>query len=215
MLRLLRARERRTPRKDRLFACACVRRVRHLLVDERSRAALDVAEQCADGGVGAAARAAAEEAASVALGAQAGKEGLAAVAAWLAVSRRCAVARVLDYAAWSVRHSYPEAQGSVAEGLERGEQACLARECFADPSRRAPPAGAALPAAGGAFARLALAAYQERASPDGALDPDRLAVLADALEEASCDNADILTHLRGPGPHVRGCWALDLILGKQ
>ena len=44
------------------------------------------------------------------------------------------------------------------------------------------------------------------------LDPDRLAVLADALEEAGCDNADILSHLRGPGPHVRDagwstcCW---------
>ena len=47
------------------------------------------------------------------------------------------------------------------------------------------------------------------------LDPDRLAVLADALEEAGCDNADLLSHLRGPGPHVRGCWALDLLLGKE
>jgi hypothetical protein len=39
-------------------------------------------------------------------------------------------------------------------------------------------------------------------------------VLADALEEAGCADAEILTHLRGPGPHVRGCWALDLVLGK-
>jgi hypothetical protein len=46
-------------------------------------------------------------------------------------------------------------------------------------------------------------------------DPQRLAVLADALEEAGCNDAEILTHLRSPGPHVRGCWALDLILGKQ
>jgi hypothetical protein len=43
---------------------------------------------------------------------------------------------------------------------------------------------------------------------------DRLPILADALEEAGCDNADMLSHLRGPGPHVRGCWAVDLILGK-
>jgi hypothetical protein len=43
---------------------------------------------------------------------------------------------------------------------------------------------------------------------------DHLGVLADALEDAGCDNAEILGHLRGPGPHVRGCWVVDLILGK-
>jgi hypothetical protein len=44
---------------------------------------------------------------------------------------------------------------------------------------------------------------------------DRLPILADALEDADCDNTDILNHLRGPGPHVRGCWPLDLLLGKE
>jgi hypothetical protein len=39
--------------------------------------------------------------------------------------------------------------------------------------------------------------------------------LADALEDAGCTDADILSHLRSPGPHVRGCWALDLLLGKE
>jgi hypothetical protein len=40
-------------------------------------------------------------------------------------------------------------------------------------------------------------------------------VLADALEEAGCGSADLLSHLRAPGPHVRGCWAVDLLLGKE
>jgi hypothetical protein len=53
------------------------------------------------------------------------------------------------------------------------------------------------------------------ASEAGTLDTSRLAVLADALEDAGCDRADILGHLRGPGPHVRGCWAVDLLLGKE
>lgn len=53
---------------------------------------------------------------------------------------------------------------------------------------------------------IAQAAYDER-------DWGRLHVLADALEEAGCDHADLLSHLRGLGPHVRGCWALDLVLG--
>jgi hypothetical protein len=43
---------------------------------------------------------------------------------------------------------------------------------------------------------------------------ERLPVLADALEDAGCDDRALLGHLRGPGPHVGGCWALDLILGK-
>jgi hypothetical protein len=43
---------------------------------------------------------------------------------------------------------------------------------------------------------------------------DRLPILADALEEAGCTDADILAHCRGPGPHARGCWVVDLILGK-
>jgi hypothetical protein len=46
-------------------------------------------------------------------------------------------------------------------------------------------------------------------------DYQRVAVLADALEESGCANEDILGHLRGPGPHVRGCWAVDLLLGKE
>jgi hypothetical protein len=43
----------------------------------------------------------------------------------------------------------------------------------------------------------------------------RLVVLADALEEAGCQDWEFLAHLRGPGPHVRGCWALDLILDER
>lgn len=55
---------------------------------------------------------------------------------------------------------------------------------------------------------LAEGIYQDRAF-------DRLPILADALEDAGCDDTDILTHLRGEGPHVRGCWAVDLVLGKE
>jgi hypothetical protein len=66
-----------------------------------------------------------------------------------------------------------------------------------------------------AVVRLAQAAYDERHLPSGTLDNGRLAVLADALEEAGCTDADILGHLRGPGPHVRGCWAVDLCLDKS
>src|SRR5262249_44874973 len=62
---------------------------------------------------------------------------------------------------------------------------------------------------------LAEAAYQERLLPSGELDPQRLLVLADALEDAGCDNGDVLGHLRGPGVHVRGCWVVDLLTGRE
>lgn len=59
----------------------------------------------------------------------------------------------------------------------------------------------------GCVERLAHAIYDERAF-------ERLPILADALEEAGCDLAALLDHLRGPGPHFRGCWALDAVLGR-
>jgi hypothetical protein len=59
-----------------------------------------------------------------------------------------------------------------------------------------------------AAASLAVEIYNERAF-------DRMPELADALEETECLNADILAHCRQSGPHARGCWVVDLILGRQ
>jgi hypothetical protein len=61
---------------------------------------------------------------------------------------------------------------------------------------------------GGTVRRLAEDIYADRAF-------DRLPLLADALEDAGCTDANLLGHLRGPGSHVRGCWAVDLIMGKE
>jgi len=55
---------------------------------------------------------------------------------------------------------------------------------------------------------LATGIYAERAN-------DRMPILADALEDANCTNEDILNHCRGPGPHVRGCFVVDLLLSKE
>ncbi|AWM37517.1 hypothetical protein GobsT_45060 [Gemmata obscuriglobus] len=46
-------------------------------------------------------------------------------------------------------------------------------------------------------------------------DFSAMPILADALQDAGCDRADILNHCRGPGPHVRGCWVVDLVLNKE
>jgi hypothetical protein len=56
-------------------------------------------------------------------------------------------------------------------------------------------------------ATLAEGIYAERAF-------DRLPILADALMDAGCDNADVLNHCRDIGPHVRGCWVVDLLTGR-
>jgi hypothetical protein len=55
---------------------------------------------------------------------------------------------------------------------------------------------------------LATGIYEEKAF-------DRMPILADALQDANCSNEDMLNHCRGPGPHTRGCFAIDLILGKE
>jgi hypothetical protein len=91
-------------------------------------------------------------------------------------------------------------------------QAAMVRDLFGDPFRPAPALDPAWRTH--AVLGLAQAAYDDRDHPQGTLWPDRLAVLSDALEEAGCADPDLLGHLRSPGPHVRGCWALDLILGK-
>jgi hypothetical protein len=63
--------------------------------------------------------------------------------------------------------------------------------------------------------RLARAAYENRSPPSGNLDPARLLVLADALEEVVLTDAEVLGHLRSDGPHVRGCWVVDAVLGQK
>jgi hypothetical protein len=100
----------------------------------------------------------------------------------------------------------------AATAAEGGVQAALLRDLFGNPCRpvtlspawRTPEVLA-----------LAQAAYDNRTLPAGTLEPARLSVLADALVDAGCDNGDLLGHLRGQGPHVRGCWAVDLLLGKS
>jgi hypothetical protein len=67
---------------------------------------------------------------------------------------------------------------------------------------------------GGIISILAQALYDDRTLPAGHLDAMRLPLLGDMLEDAGCTAPQILEHLRGPGPHVRGCWVVDLLLGK-
>lgn len=175
-------------RKARLFVCGCVRQVLAPLTP-RQRLAVEAAEAFADG------LCSAEE------------------------LRRAHTDR--DQTFWA---TYPRdiscktaVEAALYSGCFRPDQnraLCVQRvRCvFGDPFRpvRLSPAWKTPP-----VRSIAQAAYEERILPQGHLDPARLAVLADALEDAGCSDPDLLGHLGGPGPHVRGCWAVDLVLDKQ
>jgi len=92
--------------------------------------------------------------------------------------------------------------------VEEAAQCALLRDLFPYPGRRAAARPEWLAANDGIAPRLAQAIDADRAY-------DRLPILADALEDAGCANDALLAHLRSPGRHVRGCWALDLVLGKE
>src|SRR4051812_17679097 len=198
LLEFLRTAGKATDRKLRLFTCACLRRIRHLLPDERSRTAIEVAERFADGQV---TRENLETAFKAALAA-------ARATACAFNDRGYAAANAAAYAA--VLRTY--CQGIDETVLDECTQCSFLRDLFGNPFRPVRLDSAWFTPT---VVSLAQAACHERILPSGHLHPARLAVLADALEEAGCTDAEILGHLRGPGPHVRGCFVLDDILGKE
>jgi hypothetical protein len=110
---------------------------------------------------------------------------------------------------------YKEYEGErAAEKLQKA-QANLIRCVFGNPIRPVVLDRTWLSWNAGTVPKLAKVLYEERSLPSCTLDNERLTVLADALEEAGCTNADILAHCRMPGEHVRGCWVVDLLLGKK
>ena len=88
------------------------------------------------------------------------------------------------------------------------DQADLIRDIFGNPFAPSQyPSSVCLAWNDGTVVRLAQGIYEERVFAD-------LPVLADALEEAGCDIAEVLDHCRQPVEHVRGCWVIDLLLAK-
>jgi hypothetical protein len=96
-------------------------------------------------------------------------------------------------------------QETVEGREERLQQCLLFREIFGNPFR---PVAADPAWLTSAVVSLARAIYNDRAF-------DHMPILADALQDAGCDNPDILDHCRGPGSHVRGCWVVDAVLNQQ
>jgi hypothetical protein len=99
-----------------------------------------------------------------------------------------------------------DGQGSI---LRSPSEAALLRDLLGNPFRPRPALNPAWLAWNGRTVKHLAAALFERRQFDD------LPILADALEDAGCADAALLDHLREPGPHARGCWALDLLLGKE
>jgi hypothetical protein len=209
-------------RKFRLFGCACVRRVWDRLTDECWRRSVEAAEGHADGTLSDAERDAAHEAAAKAtqalrrtsLPAPRSRRDLDPSYNAAAAATRLTTARE---SAWmAAGQAMGHAHLAVGEEDKQGQAefaTAILRDLFY-PYGPAAADPAWLAWRRGTVVRLARAAYDERRLPEGTLDPGRLAVLSDALEEAGCDDADILGHLREPAPHARGCWVVDQLLSK-
>jgi hypothetical protein len=204
MLRLVGVRA--SQRKMRLFAVACCRRLWGRLSDERSRRAVEVAERFADGEATTPERSAARQSAREVITRYSG------AAAWYPAAAAAYAAEYRGWhAAWYAAEAAGNHAGQKARPAEVKVQADLLRCVVGNPFR---PASVSPAWRTPQVVALARAAYDQREMPAGTLDLPRLAVLADALEEAGCDQPDVLDHIRGPGPHVRGCWVLDLLLGR-
>jgi hypothetical protein len=212
-----------SPRRLRLFACACCRRIWHLMTRETDRHVVEVAERYADGLASEGELEAATEAA---------RPGWAAVdefsephqEQWLlrGVVEAASAAGCLPHATeaaecasgWAIHavagnrpldDRVKERARLAARYQESYHQCQLLRCVFGNPFKPRPAIDPAwLRWNDGTVPRLARSIYEGRRFGDMPI-----------LLDAGCDDQDILDHCKGPGPHVLGCWVLDLLLGKE
>jgi hypothetical protein len=219
-------------RKLRLFAAACCRRIWGLLPHDRSRRAVHVCERYADGEArkeelrvaygpaawledtvvppwavqvaaeAAAANAAYPEAADAAVRASLwALDAVAGTAADAVADPPCSPGAGREGDRWFLAFQ-------AAKAAEKAAQCRVLRCVVGNPFRPVLVRRSWLAWHDGAVGKLARSLYDGRRFRD-------LGVLADALEEAGCADPVLLGHCREPGPHYRGCWALDLLAGRS
>ena len=195
-------------RKLRLFEVACCRRIWHLIAPEGYRNIVEAAERYADGLIGWDELRAAEQSAYDRSGLQGEDSAL-----WAATHTAGDCIETTPYhhdedvsythAALAAGHASDAFEET--RHAERLAQCHLIRDIFGNPFRivTLDPAWVTPE-----VVILARTIYDERGF-------DRMPEFADALEESGCSDDCIMNHCRGPGPHVRGCWVIDLVLGKS
>lgn len=235
-------------RKLQLFACACCRAIWYLLIDERARRAVEVAERFADGLATEAELTEAHVAARLAAWSYLQTDGVPHRLTqppasyfpdderageyehhiFLAATEAAVIRRTTQHESsislgnedslnsWYSYTPYAQVVASLSSmfGLSdedmaaretaHGEQCHFLRDIFGNPYRPVSPDHSWLTSTVVALARQM---YDSR-------DYSPMPILADAVQDAGCENEDILNHCRGSGPHVRGCWVVDLVLGK-
>jgi hypothetical protein len=222
MLEFLRGKA--SERKLRLFACACVRTVWHLL-DARSRNLVDLSERFADG------VATRQQVASARKQQKADYRNRYRADIAKAVSEQSAFGWAFgwDIAHYTLRAKSSDAArlavrgfavacrtGLLSDGSQGYRPVASLHDLFGNPFRpSAPLTPAVLNWNDATVPRIAQSIYDARRLPAGTLDTGHLAILADALLDAGCDDEELIQHCRSAGPHVRGCWAVDAILGKS
>jgi hypothetical protein len=224
---------RASDRKFRLFACACYRRIRHLLPNPLAAEAVGLAEgyadqlvteddlQRADGRLREAlhliegpwrASQGPERTAllpthdALALAYQATRREAPKAAYYASSNAYLAFAALMNPGVMSWDSGFYRSQRS-----EERNQVTLLRDIFGPlPFRDIRVPAQVLAWNDGCVVRLATAIYEGRE-----FTPERMGVLADALEDAGGDNAEILNHCRLAGVHVRGCFVIDLFTGRE
>jgi hypothetical protein len=205
------------PRRLRLFLVACARRVLPNSPDDEMLSALDTAEKFADQSVSKRELARVRNALKVGHPSRVARwevlytDSIRSVPAWHAAREQVTQAAVhgSGCCAWSTTRERLSAFEKVVlvgyPTVELTAQAGLLRDIFGNPFRPFAfnPCWRTADVLG-----LARAIYEDRAF-------ERLPILADALMDAGCADEQILSHCRGDGPHVRGCWVVDLVLGKE
>jgi hypothetical protein len=191
MLEFLRGKA--SDRKLRLFAVACVRPYVLRINEARIAQIVNVSEAYADQ------EASWNELAEV--------RKMARLLVQEAMQHRGQIAFGGGFVRWVQATAHPTANVAARTAAERASDDIL-RDIFGNPFRPATVPAAVVVWKDRTIPKLAQAIYDERAF-------DRMPILADALEEAVCNNEEMLNHCRRPGVHVRGCWVVDLVLGKE
>jgi hypothetical protein len=200
-------------RKMRLFGCASCRLIGSAEADPRSLAAVEFAERLADGKESVAGAAGVQEAAHqalVELYRATRPPGTAVERSQRAWAMQAARALVDDKRTEACAYAALRTSGVLGIRVPEREadlraMAPLLRDIFGNLFR---PVTFSLQWRTDTVLTLARQMYESR-------DFSALPILADALQDAGCDSDAILSHCRGPGPHVRGCWVVDLVLGKE
>jgi hypothetical protein len=197
------ARSRAGRRRLRLFACGCCRAAWDRLPEDRTREAIRIAERFADGletkeGL------AGVRAAIAPLAADSGPYGASPLETRVAVDMAIAATDPRAYSAAVAMTTTTAPLAGIQPRAAAEAGICRLLRCvFGNPFRPVRVPARALAQA----AALARSIRDDRAF-------DLLPALADALESAGCDDAQVLAHCRGPDPHAIGCWVVDLVLGS-